>query len=107
MNINHTRNMVRAAINGDLNNATFVRDPIFQVEVPTEVPGVPTEILQPRNTWADKQAYDAQAAKLAYMFAENFRYYADGVAPEVASAGPIVTGEVDTSELRFSKPGEG
>jgi phosphoenolpyruvate carboxykinase (ATP) len=107
MNINHTRNMVRAAINGQLNNATFVRDPIFKVEIPTEVPGVPTEILQARNTWADKAAYDAQAAKLAYMFAENFKYYADGVTEEVATAGPVVPDNVDTSNLKFSKPGEG
>ena len=90
-----------------ITDATFTIDPIFRVEVPTDVPGVPTEILQPRNTWPDKAAYDAQAAKLAYMFAENFKYYADGVAPEVAAAGPIVSGDVDTSELRFSKPGEG
>jgi phosphoenolpyruvate carboxykinase (ATP) len=107
MNINHTRNMVRAAINGQLTDVRFVQDPIFRVEVPVAVPGVPDEILQPRNTWADKAAYDAQAASLAYMFAENFKYYADGVSPEVATAGPIVSGEVDTSELRFSKPGEG
>jgi phosphoenolpyruvate carboxykinase (ATP) len=71
------------------------------------VPGVPTEILQARNTWADKAAYDAQAAKLAYMFAENFKHYADGVTPEVATAGPIVPKDVDTSNLKFSKPGEG
>jgi phosphoenolpyruvate carboxykinase (ATP) len=107
MNINHTRNMVRAAINGELTAAEYVRDPVFRVEVPVHVPGVPDEILQPRNTWADKAAYDAQAAKLAFMFAENFKYYADGVAPAVAAAGPVVSGEVDTSNLRFSKPGEG
>ena len=107
MNINHTRNMVRAAINGELERATFEVDPIFRVEVPTAVPGVPTEILRPRNTWADKAAYDAQAAKLAYMFAENFKYYADGITADVANAGPIVAGDVDTSGLRFSKPGEG
>jgi len=71
------------------------------------VPGVPDEVLTPRNTWADKAAFDAQAAKLAYMFAQNFEYYADGVAPEVAAAGPIVPENVDTSNLRFSKPGEG
>ena len=107
MNIMHTRNMVRAAINGELADAKYVQDPIFRVEVPVHVPGVPDEILQARNTWAAKAAYDAQAAKLAYMFAQNFEYYADGVTPEVAAAGPIVPENVDTSNLRFSKPGEG
>ena len=88
MNINHTRTMVRAALNGELDDVATRRDPIFGVEVPTEVPGVPSGILEPRSTWADGDAYDAQAAKLARMFADNFRSYADGVPPSVREAGP-------------------
>jgi phosphoenolpyruvate carboxykinase (ATP) len=61
MNINHTRTMVRAALNGELDDVATRRDPIFGVEVPTEVPGVPSGILDPRSTWADGAAYDAQA----------------------------------------------
>lgn len=63
---------------------------MFGVEVPVSVDGVSPELLQPRTTWADPAAYDAQAAKLAAAFAENFARYADHVAPEVAAAGPRV-----------------
>jgi phosphoenolpyruvate carboxykinase (ATP) len=90
MNINHTRTMVRAALDGLLEEVPFVTDPIFGVEVPTECPEVPEEVLQPRLTWHDKDAYDRQARRLAAMFAENFTGYAEGVAPEIAAAGPRV-----------------
>lgn len=66
-----------------------VTHPIFGVEVPTRCPGVPDEVLDPRNTWADKAAYDQQARMLAAKFAENFEKYADEVSEEVKSAGPI------------------
>ena len=61
MNIKLTRNMVRAALNGELDGVETVTDPIFGVQVPVHVPGVPDEVLQPRGTWADPAAYDAQA----------------------------------------------
>jgi phosphoenolpyruvate carboxykinase (ATP) len=89
MNIAHTRNMVRAAINGELADAQFVKDPVFNVMVPTHVPGVPDEVLHPRNTWEDKAAYDATARKIAGLFHENFAKYADGVSEAVRTAGPI------------------
>jgi phosphoenolpyruvate carboxykinase (ATP) len=107
MDINHTRNMVRAAINGDLGKVRFVTDPIFGVEVPTEVPGVPAEVLMPRDTWADKAAYDAAAAKLAGMFHANFAAYADGVSEGVRNAGPVGAAGTDLSDMRTSAPGEG
>jgi phosphoenolpyruvate carboxykinase (ATP) len=106
MNINHTRTMVRAALNGELDGVATRRDPIFGVEVPVEVPGVPAEVLDPRGTWQDTAAYDAEAAKLARMFADNFRSYADGVPPSVRAAGPIVTDEAGPG-LELSGPGEG
>ena len=90
MNIDHTRTMVRAALNGELDSVAFTTDPIFGVEVPTSVPGVPTSILTPRDTWQDPAAYDRQAAQLARMFAENFALYADGVSEEVRAAGPRI-----------------
>jgi phosphoenolpyruvate carboxykinase (ATP) len=89
MNIAHTRNMARAAINGELDGAEFVTDPIFNVAVPTRVPGVPDEVLFPRETWADKAAYDATARRIAGMFHANFAKYADGVSEAVRAAGPV------------------
>jgi phosphoenolpyruvate carboxykinase (ATP) len=88
MNIDHTRSMVRAALNGLLDGVPTRTDPIFGVSVPTAVPDVPARFLQPRETWSDPDAYDRQARTLARMFAENFARYADGVAPNVREAGP-------------------
>ncbi len=88
MNIDHTRTMVRAALNGVLDEVPFTVDPVFGVEVPTAVPGVPAEILMPRNTWQDRDAYDRQAAALATMFVENFAQYADQASESIRAAGP-------------------
>ncbi len=89
MNIAHTRNMVRAAINGELDGAEFTTDAVFRVAVPAHVSGVPDEVLVPRNTWADTAAYDAAARKIAGLFHDNFATYADGVSEAVRTAGPI------------------
>jgi phosphoenolpyruvate carboxykinase (ATP) len=91
MKIKHTRAMIRAAIVGALDNAEYQRDPIFNLDVPTSCPGVPSGVLNPRNTWARKSDYDLQAAALASMFRENFKPFESGVSPEVLRAGP--TGE--------------
>jgi len=88
MKIAYTRAMVHAALDGALGDVPTTPDPIFGVAVPNSCPGVPTEVLNPRNTWADKAAYDAQARKLAGMFGENFTIFADQVSPEVRGAGP-------------------
>jgi phosphoenolpyruvate carboxykinase (ATP) len=90
MNINHTRAMVRAALDGRLDDVPTVEDPIFRIAVPVSCPDVPSEFLQPRTTWQDQAAYDRQARKLAAMFAENFAHYQDGVAETVRAAGPRV-----------------
>jgi len=105
MNIVHTRNMVRAALDGSLAGVPTVLDPVFRVAVPTEVPGVPSEILQPRSTWPDPAAYDLAARKIAHMFHENFEAYADGVSKSVRDAGPIRADDV--GEVPVSGPGEG
>jgi phosphoenolpyruvate carboxykinase (ATP) len=89
MNINHTRNMVRAAINGDLDGVETVMDPVFRVAVPVAVPDVPGEVLIPRNTWPDKVAYDEAANRIADMFHDNFAKYADGVSEAIRNAGPV------------------
>jgi phosphoenolpyruvate carboxykinase (ATP) len=91
MNIAHTRQMVRAALNGLLDDVPTRTDPNFGVEVPTSCPDVPEEVLWPRDTWADKDAYDRQARKLASMFVENFKTFEDRVSPDVRGAGPRVT----------------
>ncbi|MEX2219277.1 MAG: phosphoenolpyruvate carboxykinase (ATP) [Phycisphaerales bacterium] len=67
----YTRAMVTAILNGSLAKAEFKPDPILGLPLPTAVPGVPTEVLNPRNTWKDGAAYDAQAKKLARLFRDN------------------------------------
>jgi phosphoenolpyruvate carboxykinase (ATP) len=88
MNIDHTRAMVRAALDGALDGVPTRIDPNFGLEVPLSVPGVPDAFLDPRTTWADPEAYDQAAARLTVMFRENFADYADGVDPAIAAAGP-------------------
>jgi phosphoenolpyruvate carboxykinase (ATP) len=83
MPIAATRALLTAALNGELAKASFRRDATFGFEVPTEVPGVNPALLDPRSTWADPAAYDAQAAKLAAMFVENFSQYEAHVSDEV------------------------
>jgi phosphoenolpyruvate carboxykinase (ATP) len=88
MKIGHTRAMVHAALDGSLNDVEFVEDPIFGVSVPTSCPDVPAEVLVPKKTWDDPEAYDKQAKKLARMFADNFEQFADVAADEIKAAGP-------------------
>ena len=83
-----TREMVRAVIGGRLDGAETRKDPFFGLNVPVEVPGVPTEILNPRGTWTDGAAYDAQARKLADLFRENFEKFESSVSEAVKAAGP-------------------
>jgi len=90
MKIAYTRAMVRAALSGQLDTVSYQRHPVFNIDVPTSCPEVPASVLDPRGTWSDKAAYDAQAAKLAAMFVENFKTnFADADAT-VAAAGPVV-----------------
>jgi phosphoenolpyruvate carboxykinase (ATP) len=88
MKLAHTRTMVTAALSGALDGARYRKDPVFGFEVPIAVPNVPTEVLDPRGTWQDPAGYDAQAAKLAKMFKDNFASFASGVPAAVAAAGP-------------------
>jgi len=88
MKLSYTRSMVDAALGGALDNVEMRTDPIFGVQVPASVEGVPSEILDPRSTWSDTAAYDAAAQQLAGMFRENFARYADRVSDGVRAAGP-------------------
>nr|WP_245883844.1 phosphoenolpyruvate carboxykinase [Hasllibacter halocynthiae] len=83
MPIRATRALLSAALGGGLSDAAFRKDPVFGFDVPVAVPGVEDALLDPRSTWADGGAYDAQAAKLAGMFAENFRQYEGHVDEDV------------------------
>jgi phosphoenolpyruvate carboxykinase (ATP) len=105
MNINFTRNMVRAALDGSLSDVPTVTDPVFRVAIPTAVPGVPAEVLIPRDTWADPDAYDVAARRIAHMFHENFEAYAGGVSKAIRDAGPIRVDEA--GDVPRSAPGEG
>ena len=82
-----TRAMVTACLNGELEKSEFVLDPNFNVLVPTSCPGVPADVLAPRNTWSDKDAYDATAKKLAGMFRKNFEKYTN-MDQKIVEAGP-------------------
>jgi phosphoenolpyruvate carboxykinase (ATP) len=88
MEIAHTRAMIRAALSGALDSVSYEIDPIFNLSVPSSCPGVPADVLKPRNTWKDTSAYDVQARRLAHMFAENFKAFEGDAAPDVKSAGP-------------------
>ncbi len=88
MKLAYTRAMVNAAIGGALDGVEFVPDPIFKVAVPKSVPGVPSEVLDPRNTWADTTAYERKARELAGKFRENFEKFAKKATPDILAAAP-------------------
>ncbi len=90
MKLSYTRAMITAAMNGLLDNVAYEAHPVFGVLMPAEVPGVPSEILTPRNTWSDKAAYDKKANELAKLFVNNFAKYADKANDEIRSAAPVV-----------------
>jgi phosphoenolpyruvate carboxykinase (ATP) len=90
MQIAHTRAMLTAALNGQLDNVKYQKHDIFNLDIPTTCPGVPESVLDPRSTWPDKDAYDVQAKKLAGMFVENFKTFEKHVDPSVKAAGPRV-----------------
>ncbi|WP_440998713.1 phosphoenolpyruvate carboxykinase (ATP) [Fodinibius sp. SL11] len=90
MKLGHTRQMLSEALDGNLDNATFDIDPVFGLAIPNEVDGIPTEVLTPRKTWSDKEAYDEKAEELAAMFAENFQQFEDEASQELIKAGPTV-----------------
>jgi phosphoenolpyruvate carboxykinase (ATP) len=88
MKLGYTRAMVQALLRGELAHTPTETDAVFGLHVPTAIPGVPSEVLRPRDTWSDKAAYDAQARKLATMFRENFKQFEKAAGSEVTEAGP-------------------
>ncbi|MEN4012407.1 MAG: phosphoenolpyruvate carboxykinase (ATP) [Bellilinea sp.] len=91
MKIAYTRAMVDSLLSGGLDEVAYMPDPVFGVMLPQSCPGVPSEVLNPRRTWADAAAYDLQARKLAEMFVANFTQFADSVPAEVLNGGPVLS----------------
>lgn len=90
MKLKYTRAMITAALEGKLDTVNFETHPFFGMAIPTSCPDVPTEVLNPRHTWADQKAYDEKAAYLAGLFIRNFEKYADGVSAEILAAAPKI-----------------
>jgi phosphoenolpyruvate carboxykinase (ATP) len=88
MEIRYSRAMVNAAISGALDKVEMNTDPIFGFSIPKSCPGVPSRVLDPRNTWADKKAYEAKARELVGLFKKNFEQFASSVPDQVKAAGP-------------------
>jgi phosphoenolpyruvate carboxykinase (ATP) len=88
MKLSNTRAMITAALNGELDNVEFVAHPIFGMEIPTACPNVPVDILNPRNTWSDEEAYDAKANQLALEFNKNFEKFTTMANEETIAAAP-------------------
>ena len=89
MKLSYTRAMITAALNGALAGVEFEQHPVFGLQMPTTCPNVPSEILNPRNTWSSAADYDQKANELAQKFIKNFEQYAEGVSPEIVAAAPV------------------
>jgi phosphoenolpyruvate carboxykinase (ATP) len=92
MKLPYTRAMITAALEGELDTVHFENHPVFGFAMPTACPNVPAELLNPRNTWADKEAYDKQCEKLAELFNNNFAKFADSASDEIKAAAPKMSG---------------
>ena len=88
MKLEHTRRMLDAVLTSQLDNIDTEPDPVFGLNIPVHIPGVPTDILNPRSTWADPHEYDSRSAELVTMFRRNFDRYADHASDEIRAAGP-------------------
>lgn len=89
MKLSHTRKMLSEALSGRLNHVEYQDEPVFGLSIPSKITGIPGDILNPRNTWSDKEAYDKKANQLADMFTENFNQFKKKAAKEVIEAGPV------------------
>ena len=90
MKLSYTRSMITAALNGQLDNVSYEKLPIFELEFPTTCPDVPADILNPRSTWTDQGAYDEKANNLAGQFVKNFEKFAAETSEAIKNAAPKV-----------------
>ena len=89
MDLKHTRSMIKAALNGELDHVEYEKDPVFNLAMPLSCSNVPKNILNPKNTWKDKDSYDQIAKKLAENFVQNIAKFPE-ISPEVLKAGPQI-----------------
>lgn len=89
MELKYTRAMVRAALAGQLDDVETETNAVFGLQMPTTIEGVPTEVLNPRNAWADKSAYDVKAKELAQLFHDNFKKFGEVSKDIISKGGPI------------------
>lgn len=89
MSLKITRALINAALDGKLGDVEFVKHPVFGVSMPISCPDVPSEVLNPRETWSDKSAYDKKARELAAAFSENFKKFESQTAKEILEAAPV------------------
>ena len=90
MKLSYTRAIISAALNGELHSVEMRKDDVFNLDVPTSCPGVPSELLNPRETWADKDAFDKVSADLALRFVDNFAKFENTATDAMRSGGPNV-----------------
>ena len=90
ISIRHTRALLNAALDGSLLKSKYRKDPVFGFDVPLSCDGVPSDILNPADTWPSKEAHAKKYHQLARRFVENFRKYSEGAPEEVIGAGPKV-----------------
>lgn len=88
MNLGLTRKIIDAIHDGTLNGIEYQNLDVFNLQVPTRVPGVPDNVLMPKNTWSNKQDYDETIRKLGVMFQKNFAKFESKASPQVLAAGP-------------------
>lgn len=93
ISIQDTRTLVKAVLDGSIEKSEFRLDPIFNLQVPENCPGIPSEIMNPRDTWENKDDYDQQAMNLAKSFVKNFRHFQEH-SPELVNSGPIVKSKI-------------
>jgi phosphoenolpyruvate carboxykinase (ATP) len=88
INLSHTRALIKAALENKFAGIDFGTHEIFDFAIPKECPGVPSQLLSPRNTWSDKNAYEQKATYLASLFIKNFEKYSSGVTDDILAAAP-------------------
>lgn len=88
ISLKHTRAMITAILNGDLSNIEYKKHTVFGLNMPRTCPNVPANILDPRNTWENKDAYDKKANELADAFTENFMQFTSNANPEILQGAP-------------------
>jgi len=94
ISLKHTRNLINAVLNGNLEDVSFTNFDVFNLKIPSFCPNVPGDILHPRNSWADKEEYNSNRIKLAEMFNENFEKFKEDVLLDIIEASPITAYEL-------------